>query len=116
MNRPFDVAVFVGSLRKEALSRKTANALIALAPPSLRLATVEIALLPLYIDRRRRDRRRLEAMRAADAAQDEAARRSARRSAQRSTAATWRRPRERAPRGSRPTCSRRSRPCWRNRC
>ncbi len=36
-----------------------------------------VILLPLYIGKRRRDRRKLEAMRAADAAQDEAARRSA---------------------------------------
>lgn len=43
-----DVAVFVGSLRKEAFSRKTANALAALAPPSLKLSIVEIGHLPLY--------------------------------------------------------------------
>lgn len=43
-----DVAVFVGSLRKEAFSRKAANALVALAPPSLKLSIVEIGQLPLY--------------------------------------------------------------------
>lgn len=46
MNR--DVAVFVGSLRKEALSRKVANTLVTLAPPSLKLSIVEIGNLPLY--------------------------------------------------------------------
>lgn len=43
-----DVAVFVGSLRKESLSRKVANALVVLAPPSLQLSIVEIGELPLY--------------------------------------------------------------------
>jgi chromate reductase len=45
---PSDVAVFVGSLRKEAFSRKVAKALVALAPPSVRLSIVEIGQLPLY--------------------------------------------------------------------
>jgi chromate reductase len=40
--------VFVGSLRKAAWSRKVAQALIALAPPSLRVEIVEIGQLPLY--------------------------------------------------------------------
>lgn len=43
-----DVAVFVGSLRKAAFSRRVANALIGLAPSSLSLAIVEIGELPLY--------------------------------------------------------------------
>jgi len=43
-----DVAVFVGSLRKESLSRKVANALATLAPPALRLSIVEIGQLSLY--------------------------------------------------------------------
>lgn len=43
-----DVAVFVGSLRKESLNRKMAKALIELAPPSLKLEIVEIGDLPLY--------------------------------------------------------------------
>src|ERR1035437_9065793 len=43
-----DVAVIVGSLRKESLNRKLANALIELVPPSLKLAIVEIGALPLY--------------------------------------------------------------------
>jgi len=42
------VAVFVGSLRKESLNRKMANALIAMAPPSLKMEIVEIGQLPLY--------------------------------------------------------------------
>jgi len=43
-----DVAVFVGSLRKQAFSRKLANALATLAPEALKLSTVEIRELPLY--------------------------------------------------------------------
>ncbi len=43
-----DIAVVVGSLRRESFSRKTANALIGLAPPGLKLAMVDIGNLPLY--------------------------------------------------------------------
>jgi chromate reductase, NAD(P)H dehydrogenase (quinone) len=43
-----DVAVFVGSLRKDSLNRKIALALASLAPPSLKLSVVEIGDLPLY--------------------------------------------------------------------
>ena len=43
-----DIAVFVGSLRREAFSRKLALALAALAPGALRPAIVEIGQLPLY--------------------------------------------------------------------
>ncbi len=43
-----DVAVFVGSLRRDSFNRKMANALAGLAPENLRLATVEIGGLPLY--------------------------------------------------------------------
>jgi len=43
-----DVAVIVGSLRKESFNRKTANALTALAPASLKLEIVEIRDLALY--------------------------------------------------------------------
>jgi chromate reductase len=43
-----NVAVIVGSLRKESFSRKIANALIPLAKPSLDLKLVEIGDLPLY--------------------------------------------------------------------
>ncbi len=48
MSGTFDVAVLVGSLRRESFNRKMAKALIALAPPSLLLAIVEIGALPLY--------------------------------------------------------------------
>ena len=48
MSTPHNVAVLVGSLRKESFSRKLAKALIALAPPTLKLEIVEIGQLPLY--------------------------------------------------------------------
>ncbi|HJV53748.1 MAG TPA: NAD(P)H-dependent oxidoreductase [Noviherbaspirillum sp.] len=48
MDTPKNVAIFVGSLRKDSLNRKMANALIALAPPSLKMEIVEIGGLPLY--------------------------------------------------------------------
>jgi len=48
MNAVRDVAVIVGSLRKESLNRKMALALRAMAPPSLRLEIVEIGDLPLF--------------------------------------------------------------------
>ena len=48
MSTTRNVAVFVGSLRKESLNRKLANALIALVPSSLKLDIVEIGNLPLY--------------------------------------------------------------------
>lgn len=43
-----DVAVFVGSLRKESFNRKMANALVAMAAAPLKLEIVEIRQLPLY--------------------------------------------------------------------
>jgi chromate reductase, NAD(P)H dehydrogenase (quinone) len=43
-----NVAVLVGSLRKDSINRKVAHALAELAPPSLRLEIVEIGQLPLY--------------------------------------------------------------------
>jgi chromate reductase len=43
-----DIAIFVGSLRKESLNRKLAKALPELAPSSLKLEIVEIGQLPLY--------------------------------------------------------------------
>jgi chromate reductase len=43
-----DIAVLVGSLRKESFNRKMALALKELAPPSLALEIVEIGQLPLY--------------------------------------------------------------------
>src|ERR1017187_7083886 len=48
MSKIYDVAVFVGSLRKESFSRKTAKALSELAPPALKLSIVEIGALALY--------------------------------------------------------------------
>ena len=42
------VAVLVGSLRKEAFSRRLANALIAMQPEPLDMRIVEIGELPLY--------------------------------------------------------------------
>jgi chromate reductase len=43
-----DVAVLVGSLRKDSVNRKVANALRELMPPALALEFVEIGALPLY--------------------------------------------------------------------
>ena len=48
MNEARDVAVLVGSLRKDSINRKLAHALLELAPASLSLSTVPIADLPLY--------------------------------------------------------------------
>jgi chromate reductase len=48
MSDPRDVVVLVGSLRKESYNRKLAKALIALAPPQLKLEIVEIGSLELY--------------------------------------------------------------------
>jgi chromate reductase, NAD(P)H dehydrogenase (quinone) len=48
MNDRWNVAVLVGSLRRDSFNRKMANALIRMAPPSLDLEIVEIANLPLY--------------------------------------------------------------------
>ena len=43
-----DIAVIVGSLRKESFNRKMANALRELAPAALKLEIVEIGQLPLF--------------------------------------------------------------------
>jgi chromate reductase len=48
MSATYNVAVLVGSLRKASINRQLAQALIALAPPSLRLQIIEIGELPLY--------------------------------------------------------------------
>lgn len=48
MSQVFDVAVVVGSLRKESLNRKIAKAFADLAPANLKLEIVEIGDLPLY--------------------------------------------------------------------
>jgi chromate reductase len=48
MNKTRDVAVIVGSLRKDSINRKVANALAELAPEGLELNIVEIGQLPIY--------------------------------------------------------------------
>ena len=48
MDKVREVAVFIGSLRKDSLNRKVANALAELAPPALKLDIIEIGQLPLY--------------------------------------------------------------------
>jgi len=48
MSKPRKIAVIVGSLRKESFNRKMAKAMIAMAPPSLKLEIVEIGQLPHY--------------------------------------------------------------------
>ena len=48
MSSTRNVAVFVGSLRKDSLNRKMANALIAMAPEPLKLTIHEIGQLPLF--------------------------------------------------------------------
>ncbi|MFN3946380.1 MAG: NADPH-dependent FMN reductase [Allosphingosinicella sp.] len=49
------VAVFVGSLRKASLNRRTAEALARMAPENLRLEIVEIGDLPHYNEDLERD-------------------------------------------------------------
>lgn len=48
MPNVYEVAVIVGSLRKDSYTRKVAKALMSLAPPSLKCKFVEIGDLPLY--------------------------------------------------------------------
>ena len=48
MDRTNDVAVIVGSLRKDSFNRKVANALAELAPATLKLSIIEIGHLPIY--------------------------------------------------------------------
>ena len=48
MDRTRDVAVLVGSLRKNSINRKVANALLELAPAALKLSIIEIGHLPIY--------------------------------------------------------------------
>jgi chromate reductase, NAD(P)H dehydrogenase (quinone) len=48
MGKTRDVAVIVGSLRKDSINRKVANALVELAPDDLKLSIVEIGHLPIY--------------------------------------------------------------------
>ncbi|PYF10531.1 chromate reductase [Rhodobacter viridis] len=48
MSKTHDIAVIVGSIRKGSLNRQLAEALIALAPETLRLRIVEIGDLALF--------------------------------------------------------------------
>src|SRR6266851_3422827 len=48
MDKVRDVAVIVGSLRRDSINRKVANALAEVAPADLKLSIVEIAELPIY--------------------------------------------------------------------
>src|SRR3954465_976731 len=48
MDKIRDVAVIVGSLRKDSINRKVANALAELAPSGLKLSIIEIGQLPIY--------------------------------------------------------------------
>lgn len=48
MSKSINVAVFVGSLRKESFNLKIAKTLAALAPSELKLDIVEIGHLPFY--------------------------------------------------------------------
>ena len=48
MSKPHNVAILVGSLRRDSINRMVSNALIEVAPPALKPAFVEIGGLPLY--------------------------------------------------------------------
>ena len=48
MSYTYDVAVLVGSLRRDSFNRKLAHALAEIAPPALELEIVELGPLPLY--------------------------------------------------------------------
>src|SRR5690242_3832553 len=48
MDKTHDVAVIVGSLRKDSINRKVASALADLAPTGLKLSIIEIGQLPIY--------------------------------------------------------------------
>lgn len=48
MGTPRNVAVIVGSLRRDSFNRKVANALAKLAPEALKLEIVEVGQLPIY--------------------------------------------------------------------
>jgi chromate reductase len=48
MDKPMNVCVLVGSLRKASLNRMLANVLMSLAPSSMKLEIVEIGQLPLF--------------------------------------------------------------------
>jgi chromate reductase len=44
----YNIAIIVGSLRKDSFNRQLANALVKLAPPEFSFTHVEIGNLPLY--------------------------------------------------------------------
>lgn len=48
MDKIRNVAVLVGSLRKDSINRKVAHALVEVAPAVLKLGLVEIGQLPIY--------------------------------------------------------------------
>jgi chromate reductase len=48
MDKIRDVAVIVGSLRRDSINRKVANALAEAAPAGLKLSIIEIGQLPIY--------------------------------------------------------------------
>jgi len=48
MDKVHDVAVIVGSLRRDSINRKVAHALAELAPAALKLSIIEIGQLPIY--------------------------------------------------------------------
>lgn len=48
MSEIYDVVLIVGSLRKDSINRKVANALVELAPAALKLSIIEIGHLPIY--------------------------------------------------------------------
>ena len=48
MDKSRDVAVFVGSLRRDSINRKVANALIECAPAAMKLSIIEIGHMPIY--------------------------------------------------------------------
>lgn len=48
MDKIRNVAVLVGSLRKDSINRKVAAALVELAPVRLKLSMIEIGNLPIY--------------------------------------------------------------------
>jgi len=48
MSKVYQVVVLIGSLRKDSINRKVANALIELAPPSIKAEILGIGDLPAY--------------------------------------------------------------------
>lgn len=48
IDKTCDVTVILGSLRKDLINRKAANATVELAPAALSLSTIEIGHLAIY--------------------------------------------------------------------